>query len=353
MTVSQLLQGLQIYVTALQLFTTDVILFIRIKLRWQQGLATVPNSRNMLPILHVISMSTALAVSTANCQEESLFEDDIILTRAQEAALEKGHGEDDINRSTGLHTEFIVKWPRNTVNYYISSVFSELDKQNIRSTLKNLEAKLDSCVKFRESRSGHFVHVVNGTGCHSSVGVKGYYGRAQELSLQIPNCLYHGIVEHEFLHAVGLFHQQNRDDRDKYVEILKENIWENMTERQVRVNFDSLSDYDERYHFNLPYDFGSIMHYGSKYYSKNGERTIRTKDPSKQSLIGQRDRASDGDIQQVKLFYGCIKLGKPEPTKPSMCSYTDKAWNCKMYKSVCNWQAVRFVCPETCFCSKV
>ena len=354
MTVFQLLPALQIYATVLQLFTTDVILFIRLKLRWQQGLATVPSSRNMLDILHVISMATALTISTANCQEEYLFENDIILTRAQEAALEKGHGEDDSNRSTGLRTDFIVKWPRNTVNYYISSDFSEWDKQDIRSTLKNLETKLDFCVKFRESRSGNFVHVVNGEGCQSNVG---YSGGAQELSLQIPGCLSPGGIEHEFLHTVGLFHQQNRDDSDKYVEILKENIWENMTERQVRLNFDSLSDYDERYHFNLPYDFGSLMHYGSTSYSKNGERTIRTKDPSKQNLIGQRKGASVGDIQQVKLLYGCIKPSKPFPTKPSTCSYTDILKGCKMLKSVCNWstaigQAVIYWCPGTCFCDQ-
>lgn len=38
------------------------------------------------------------------------------------------------------------------------------------------------------------------------------------------NCDRVGIVEHEFLHALGLLHEQARADRDDYVDIMWDQI---------------------------------------------------------------------------------------------------------------------------------
>ena len=37
-------------------------------------------------------------------------------------------------------------------------------------------------------------------------------------------CVQHGVVLHELLHTLGLWHEQSRLDRDRYVRILWENI---------------------------------------------------------------------------------------------------------------------------------
>lgn len=63
--------------------------------------------------------------------------------------------------------------------------------------------------------------------CWSYVG---RFGGTQIVSLQPPdekgpNCLgSEGRAIHELLHALGIFHEQSRADRDKFVKIHLENV---------------------------------------------------------------------------------------------------------------------------------
>ena len=58
--------------------------------------------------------------------------------------------------------------------------------------------------------------------CWSYVGKQN--GAGQDLSLQSPGCLRKDIIMHEFMHALGFWHEQSRPDRDEFVRILWENI---------------------------------------------------------------------------------------------------------------------------------
>lgn len=64
----------------------------------------------------------------------------------------------------------------------------------------------------------------------AGVGCDGYLvGRrgAQQIITLGNGCLYKGTVQHEFLHASGITHEQERSDRDTYVVDLWDNIpWE-------------------------------------------------------------------------------------------------------------------------------
>ncbi|XP_055344816.1 uncharacterized protein LOC129592734 [Paramacrobiotus metropolitanus] len=121
------------------------------------------------------------------------------------------------------------------------------------------------------------------------------------------DCMTHGIIQHETLHALGLFHEQNRKDRDAYVEIFVDNILDGAIAR----NFAIMEDME--YHGTF-YDLESIMHYGVYDFAKTpSEPTIIPKS-GKNQRQGQRKGLSNGDIAKVRNLYECRAYEDAEAT---------------------------------------
>jgi hypothetical protein len=133
-----------------------------------------------------------------------------------------------------------------------------------------------------------FVRIVDDGGCWSQVGRRG--GR-QDLSLSA-GCGF-GAAVHEFGHAVGLWHEQSREDRDRFVRI----NWNNIRPGRAHNFNQHISDGDDI----GGYDYGSIMHYGRTAFSSNGQPTIEPLTQGAQ--IGQRNGLSAGDIAAVRAMY--------------------------------------------------
>ena len=129
--------------------------------------------------------------------------------------------------------------------------------------------------------------------CSSPIGMQG----SGEQSVVVSDQCITGDVIHEIGHTVGLWHEQSREDRDDYIRV----VFDNIEPKDVHNFNQHVSDGDDV----GDYDYGSIMHYGASYFSKNGLPTIevlKIESPDAGS-IGQKNGLSAGDIAEVNLLY--------------------------------------------------
>ena len=138
------------------------------------------------------------------------------------------------------------------------------------------------------SRYPNWVRFRAATGCWSQVGMR---GERQDIGLAAGCGL--GATIHEVGHAVGLWHEQSREDRNQFVRINYQNITPGR-EHNFNQQITDGDDYGG-------YDYGSIMHYGSTAFSRNGQPTVV---PLRSGVtIGQRNGLSSGDISAIRSMY--------------------------------------------------
>jgi len=214
-------------------------------------------------------------------ENEGLFEGDIMLDPDEKPK--------DVNSYASIKGG---RWP-NPVPYDPSGTGSSGAVQN---AIKAYEAH--TCLRFKKKTNERaYIRFYSGSGCHSPVGYR--YNRVNSISLGW-GCGKTGIAIHEMGHTLGMYHEQSRPDRDQYVRIK----WDAITDghsHNFRKHSSSIIN-----SLGTPYDYNSIMHYGSKSFGKGllfKSTTIETIDKSKQRVIGQRSGLSKIDIKQLNLMY--------------------------------------------------
>ena len=235
--------------------------------------------------------------------------------------------EDDIVYNDRQGRNMIIlpdqKWPRGEIPYVIASGFNSKERATIAKAV--LEFERNTCIRVRpltqyDDANDGYVKIIKGDGCFSSVGRQPSPG--QELSIG-HGCQVPGIIVHEFMHALGFWHEQSRPDRDDYVWINYDNIkygresnFEKYTEDKVQV-------------LGTRYDVGSVMHYGPYAFAIDRKKPTIIARQQTSKEMGQRKGLSPEDINKINKLYKCEDVTVP-PT-PGTC--TDRNKYCKDWAS--------------------
>ncbi|XP_039768470.1 meprin A subunit beta [Ornithorhynchus anatinus] len=208
-----------------------------------------------------------------------LFEGDIVFAKGQ-----------DRNSIIGDR----YRWP-----HIIPYVLEDSLEMNAKGVILNAfeRYRLKTCIDFKPwEGEANYISVFKGSGCWSSIGNQ-HKGK-QQLSIG-ENCDRIGTIQHEFLHALGFWHEQSRADRDDYVMIM----W-NRIQAGKENNFNVYDDTKSN-SLNTPYDYTSVMHYSKTAFQNGTLPTIITKIDDFLDVIGQRMDFSDNDLEKVNRLYNC------------------------------------------------
>lgn len=216
-----------------------------------------------------------------------------------------------------------TRWTRNTIPYEIAP--NEFSPEEITELGESLAqwGQL-TCLTFRPYTASdkNRIRFQNGRGCNSALGM---IGGVQVVNLQKPGCRFKGLYLHEVGHAIGLVHEHQLPERDKYIRINLANVAPDMRQwfnKYVPESVDLQG---------LDYDYASVMHYGKTAFSYNDEaQTIFAKDKSKDAEIGQVafKGLSFSDVKAVNLMYRCNESCPNMPSCKAPCFVTK---HCKCF----------------------
>ena len=189
-------------------------------------------------------------------------------------------------------SDFKFRWPNDIIPFeFDDNAFpiSSANRATIQSAIEHWNRSTIVRLRPRRNERDYVRFTAANGSCSSAIGRQG--GR-QNIGCDLMT-FGTGSIIHEIGHAVGLFHEHTRQDRDEFVTIEFNNIKDKDKDNFEKKNKEA-NDVG-------PYDYGSIMHYGetSTNFAINTAQNTITAPES----IGQRSALSNVDVATVEESY--------------------------------------------------
>ena len=208
----------------------------------------------------------------------AILDGDIVLGTVEEMEARTDKGRlDSAGRSLVQY-----RWPNGTVPYVLDPAYTSEQRQVIADAIYAWEDATQYRFRPRNGSDDSWVHFLKSSANDSYVGRRG----GQQYIRVVGGSV--GLVMHEIGHALGLWHEQARADRDQHVTI----HWEDILPGKEH-NFQTYVERGRDGRDMFRYDLGSLMHYGSTAFGIDGATTITRKDGT--TFEANRTSITDGD----------------------------------------------------------
>ncbi|AZA80605.1 hypothetical protein C1637_12795 [Chryseobacterium lactis] len=211
---------------------------------------------------------------------KNFFQGDIVLTDQQLA------GDNSANKGGAT----LSRWPGGKIYYTVASNMGSINANKITSAVSEYNTKTNVQWIPRTNQTNYVQFIFGSSSGADGWANIGYQGGKQTISLD--QYISVGSVIHEMGHAVGLYHEHARKDRDQYVSIQ----WNNIQDGQA-YNFNIYNSGTDIGVFNI----NSVMMYWPNSYSKNGQPTIKRADNT--NFTYNRNGFTTGDINTINAMY--------------------------------------------------
>ncbi|CAG5136641.1 unnamed protein product, partial [Candidula unifasciata] len=206
-----------------------------------------------------------------------------------------------VNRKRNADSQYFKTWYNRSVPYLFDVSVGKCADLQVLIEAAMTGIQNSSCIQFkrRNTEKDYIRFIMPSSGCYSPIG---RVGGPQDIGLG-DGCFAHGTIQHEILHALGLWHEQSRSDRDEYIKVM----WDNIP-REHYSNFGTRSLSESHQIFlTMPYDYGSLMHYSNNTFAidRHKPTLVPKQDLPRGVVMGQRAGMSQGDVDKINALYRC------------------------------------------------